>query len=643
MKKFAVFFFLISCFFSYTIYTVINTDEVDSLQNSKIKENAPQTSLSLLSANPNNVQTVTSTLLEGFNTNMTIHSLPNLNTSQIKEISFKAEYWERPGRNWEPVHSTFQVYLALSDVEDNDCSYGDGCNISMPPSLAEGILIGNTSFVPITADGSSLTLSGQQLLTLVGERDFFGGIFYTTDNNYYETQLFTVIEVEYYEQPPVEEPPIEEPPYEEPVDVGISAGGSHVSLLFNGKIQSWGRNDSKQLGNGTTVNNHLGTYVINGSNQLSGIVSISSKANRTLAVDNNGYVWEWGEGNNPDRIKGPGGVGYLSGVKQVSAGREFALALKNDGTVWAWGGNYGGQLGNGTQTTSSFPVQVKGPNGSGVLTNVISVSAGASHSLAVRSDNTVWGWGNNYYGQVGQYREIEDPWMIEPNYILYPSLITQGVVSVSAGDEFSVALKTDKTVLTWGYGGNGQLGDSSNVQIPREGYDYWTPDPVQVRIDDIPTKILGNVKEVSAGSNYALALIEDGTVVSWGKPPWLANTFTTMNTASLVAGPLGTQTLQGIVSVSAGDTFAVAMLDDGGVFGWGTNQYGQLGKSSSNGISETVLSLNSFRTPNKPRYVYDDNNRLKGIYFLQGGQKYLRTYGYDQNGNSTQVLNSLYQ
>ena len=87
--------------------------------------------------------------------------------------------------------------------------------------------------------------------------------------------------------------------------------------------------------------------------------------------------------------------------KAISAGTNFTLALKNDGTVWAWGYGGHGQLGNNTTTDSSTPVQVVGPNGVGYLTGITSISAGANHALARKNDGTVWAWGLNGDGQLG--------------------------------------------------------------------------------------------------------------------------------------------------------------------------------------------------------------------------------------------------
>ncbi len=127
-----------------------------------------------------------------------------------------------------------------------------------------------------------------------------------------------------------------------------------------------------------------------------------------MALKNDGTVWAWGNNDagqlgdgTTTRARAPARVkdstdpsGYLIGVTALAAGRDHTVALKNDGTVWAWGGNYYGQLGDGT-ISSLTPLQVAGQSG------VISIAAGFYHTVALKNDGTVWAWGDNKYGQLG--------------------------------------------------------------------------------------------------------------------------------------------------------------------------------------------------------------------------------------------------
>lgn len=167
-------------------------------------------------------------------------------------------------------------------------------------------------------------------------------------------------------------------------------------------------------------------------------------------------MWAWG--NNPDGLyctaapsssSSPVNITTLgSNVKALSSRSTHTLVLRLDGTVWGCGKNLYGQLGTGTTTDSSIPVQVNG------LTAVDAVVAGDVHSLALKADGTVWAWGYNGQGQLGD-GTISD--RLTPVQV---SGLT-GVVSVAAGDQHSLAMQTDGTVWAWGHNGYGLLGDGT--------------------------------------------------------------------------------------------------------------------------------------------------------------------------------------
>ncbi len=186
----------------------------------------------------------------------------------------------------------------------------------------------------------------------------------------------------------------------------------------------------------------------------------------------------------------------LTGVVSVASGTGFTLALQSDGTVVGWGDNTYGQ--------------VTIPSG---LTGVTAVSAGNDFSLALKSDGTVVGWGNNTSGQT-----------------TIPSGLT-GVVAISAGYDFGLALKSDGSVVGWGDNTYGQTNTSG----------------------------LTGVTAISAGNDFGLALMGGGTVVGWGD-----NSYGQTNTSGLT----------GVTAISAGENFALA-LSSGTVVGWGDNSLGQ--------------------------------------------------------------------
>lgn len=144
-------------------------------------------------------------------------------------------------------------------------------------------------------------------------------------------------------------------------------------------------------------------------------------------------------------------VSGLRGVVAIAGGGYHSLALKSDGTVWAWGWNAYGQLGNGTTTNSSVPVQVSG------LGNASSIASGPAsfHSLVVRSDGTVWAWGTNFWGQLGNGSTTNSSIPVQVSGLTNTSSIAAG------GNGYGLALQSDGTAWAWGIDGNGQFGDGS--------------------------------------------------------------------------------------------------------------------------------------------------------------------------------------
>lgn len=230
----------------------------------------------------------------------------------------------------------------------------------------------------------------------------------------------------------------------------------------------------------------------------------------------------------------------LGGVEKLACGDNHALAIRSDGTVWTWGDNTCGQLGYSVSGSYSTAKPVPG------LEDVVAVAGGRRHSLAVRSDGTVWAWGDNSRGELG---------VSGPKAAFSPVMV-QGltdVVSVAAGWDWSLALKRDGTVWAWGDGSYGQLGDG------RLGPGVYSVRPVQVQN-------LTDVVAVAAGHNFGLALKRDGTVWAWGEDAkGIMGTGATGNQAT----PVQVQGLAGVRAIAAGWSHALALVSDGRVYHWG--------------------------------------------------------------------------
>lgn len=242
----------------------------------------------------------------------------------------------------------------------------------------------------------------------------------------------------------------------------------------------------------------------------------------------------------------------LSDVQIISASARHSLFVNDDGTVWAWGVNSNGQLGNGTTENKNVPVRVK------ELIDVKAVAVGSYHSLALKEDGTVWAWGKNNAGQLG-----DGTWEDKSQPVQVNGLAE--VKSISAGNNHSLALKEDGTVWAWGGNGSCQLGngttDNSNV-------------PVQV-LERIGQSLTG-VKWISAGNGYSLVVKNDGTIWAWGSN---GNGRLGDGTKETRILPVQAQGLTDVLMVSAGHNHSVALKNNGTVWTWGKNNQSQLGFS----------------------------------------------------------------
>ena len=370
----------------------------------------------------------------------------------------------------------------------------------------------------------------------------------------------------------------------------VAAGGAHLAAVkTDGSVWACGRNWNGGLGDGTTTDRRTPVQVLGpgGAGFLTGVAAVAAGDLHTVARKSDGSVWAWGYNNDgelgdgtwdqrptPVQVKGPEGAGFLTGVAAVAAGGYDTVALKTDNTVWAWGRNNRGQLGLGcVEGESTTPTRVKGGGGLGFLTDVKDVEAGQGFTVAVKSDGTVWAWGYDGDGQLGD-GTATDSWT--PVQVKGPGGVgfLTGVAAVATGGGYAVALKTDGTVWCWGANGDGQLGD---------GTTNGSLTPVQVKGPG-GVGFLSGVAAVEAGSgsdgNHTLALKTDGTVWAWGRNDCGQlgdGTGFSRSTPVQVKGPGGTGFLSGVVAVAAGCAHSIALKGDGTVWGWGMNEFGQVG------------------------------------------------------------------
>lgn len=245
-------------------------------------------------------------------------------------------------------------------------------------------------------------------------------------------------------------------------------------------------------------------------------------------------------------------VAGLHAVAAVSTGIGFYMALLKNGQVDTWGNNYDGQLGDGTTVNSTRPVQVKG------LSSVRAISAGGFSALALLANGTVMAWGSDSSGELG------DGMITKDSTVPVPVAHLSGVTAISAGVSHDLALLNNGSVMAWGDGVNGELGDGKFNTI-----------------SDVPVPVRGlnSVTAVSAGGEHSLALLRGGTVRSWG-----ANTDGQLGTGSAHPSmsdvPVTVKDLNGVTAISAGGFHSLALLASGTVMSWGDDEVGELGNGS---------------------------------------------------------------
>src|SRR3954470_18380831 len=306
------------------------------------------------------------------------------------------------------------------------------------------------------------------------------------------------------------------------------------------------------------------------------VVSIWGGARGTIVLKSDGTVWtrganlpggKLGIGDTvtgrmlvPVEVHGPGNVDYLHSISAIMGGEVHNVALKSDGTVWAWGNNFQGGLGDGTTNDSALPVQT-GLNSIPPLANVTKLGGRTYWNLAAKSDGTVWAWGMGTSGQMGNgaTTNCNSPVQVSNSQ---PGGAINNPRQVSCGYTYGVVLLTNGTVWTWGTGAHGELGNGTT------GFSYT---PVQVTG-------LSNVAAISSGWKHTLALKTNGTVWAWGLNSHGELGDGTANNRSNAVQVLN---LSNIVMVSGGDYNSIALRSDGTVWKWGFNDVGELGQGTN--------------------------------------------------------------
>lgn len=347
-----------------------------------------------------------------------------------------------------------------------------------------------------------------------------------------------------------------------------------AAVTSNGSLYTWGSNVLGSLGTGGTDDKSIPTKVLDHVDTM----LCSSDLRVSAAVTEKGELYTWGQNNHnalgngtTDNRYTPGKI--LDNVKSVSLGYYNGAAVTKDGQLYMWGKNNEGQLGNGTTVNQPTPVKILADEA------VKEVSLGTDmafgYSAAVTKDGKLYTWGYNGNGELGNGEQgtVAAYWKREPVRILEDEKIK--TICLSQGDGYSAAVTEGGQLYMWGYNYYGQLGNATTAN--------------QVE----PVKVLEGIKvreiEVSAGSGFqSAAIAEDGSLYLWGRNAY--GQLGTGDTDSRTV-PFKLEQLGKVKTVRLGSNHTAAITEGGELYTWGRNNWGQLGDGSTKDRDKPVKIL----------------------------------------------------
>ena len=333
-------------------------------------------------------------------------------------------------------------------------------------------------------------------------------------------------------------------------------------ITADGKLWCWGADDLGQLGDGISGGGkNIPTLITSDASWK----TVAGGSDHTCGIKTDGTLWCWGKndsgqlgiGTKDESQTLPAHVSGRSGWVSVSAGCAHTCGIQTDGTLWCWGRNDSGQLGiEAGDAEQKLPAQVTNGN------DWASVSTGCSHTCGIKNDSTLWCWGNNYSGQLGNgtWSSEKTPVSVGPNFSL-----------VSGGNVHTCGILKDESLACWGENENGQLGDGSGNN------------------QNTPIQIETGFATVAAGSSHTCGATKNGNLCCWGNNEYgqLGNgEWDNLDTPSCL------NTSPDWKILSGGSAHTCGIKNDGTIWCWGRNDSGQLGNGTWENIPSPAQVVN---------------------------------------------------